>query len=79
MSELVPRFDEAFSVEVNRVSNGQGVIVLAIIMEFIDGYSLDKVVRHRLLPEAHASIILRSLCLVLQRLHERGVSHENTT
>lgn len=77
VSELVPRFDEAFSVEVNRVSNGQGVIVLAIIMEFIDGYSLDKVVRHRLLPEAHASIILRSLCLALQRLHERGAIHRD--
>jgi len=75
--ELVPRFHEAFSTEVPRASTGNKVIVLAIVMEYIDGYSLDKVVYHQPLPEAHVSIILRKLCLALQRLHERGVIHRD--
>jgi len=75
--ELVPQFHEAFSIECPNPLSGCPVGLLVIVMEYIDGYSLDTVVARFPLPEGHAAIILRSLCLALQRLHERGTIHRD--
>lgn len=75
--ELVPRFHEAFSVERTDPAGSQNISLLVIVMEYIDGYSLDAIVARHPLPEAHVSIVLRSICLALQRLHERGTIHRD--
>lgn len=75
--ELVPRFDEAFSLDCKGKSTGQAIGLLVIVMEYVDGYSVDAMVQRQTLPEGHASVILRSLCLALERLHGRGTIHRD--
>lgn len=77
VGDLVPRFDEAFYAERPDPRTGEPIGLLVIVMEFVDGLSLDQVVARRPLPEGHAAVVLRSLCLALQRLHARGTIHRD--
>lgn len=77
VQDLVPRFEEAFSVECQPTGAQQPLSLLVIVMEYVDGCSLDAIVRRHPVPEGHASVILRSLCLALQRLHAHGWIHRD--
>lgn len=52
--------------------------LLFLVMEFVEGTSLDRVVqRHGPLPLAHACHYIRQAALGLQQAHERGMVHRD--
>lgn len=75
LSAFVPQFLESFCIDRRSRYTGRTIGLYVIVMEYIDGISLDKILRVKELPEASVAFVLKHVCEALQQLHRLHIVH----